>query len=91
MATCVLGADRAEVVERARRVLRVWGAGDQDPETVLSERAGRWVAGTPDEVIARLRALEETGVERVYLQHLAHTDVEMVALLGAEVLPAVEE
>jgi alkanesulfonate monooxygenase SsuD/methylene tetrahydromethanopterin reductase-like flavin-dependent oxidoreductase (luciferase family) len=90
MATCVLGTDRSEVVERVRRVLEVWGADDQDPEAVLAERAARWVAGTPDEVVERLKALRGAGVRRVYLQHLAHSDVEMVALLGAEVLPAVQ-
>jgi hypothetical protein len=28
-------------------------------------------------------------VQRVYLQHLCHTDVEMVRLIGTEVVPAV--
>ncbi len=90
MATCVLGADRAEIVERVRRVLRVWGADDQDPEQVLAERAAHWVAGTPAEVVEQLHALEGAGVRRVYLQHLVHADVDMVALLGEEVVPAME-
>jgi alkanesulfonate monooxygenase SsuD/methylene tetrahydromethanopterin reductase-like flavin-dependent oxidoreductase (luciferase family) len=90
MATCVLGTDRSEIIERVRRVLRVWSADDQDPEQVLAERAARWVAGTPAEVVEQLHALEGAGVQRVYLQHLAHADVDMVALLGAEVVPAVE-
>ncbi len=66
----------------------VFGSGDEDPEQVLEERSERWIAGTPVEVVARLEALAEAGVERVYLQHLAHDDVEMVELVGAEVLPA---
>jgi F420-dependent oxidoreductase-like protein len=90
MATCVVGADRAQVLERVRRVLRVWGADDQDPEAVLAEREERWIAGTPDQVVARLRALEGAGVRRVYLQHLAPADAGMVALLGEEVVPAME-
>lgn len=90
MATCVVGEDRAQVIERVRHVLRLWGTEDQDPEAVLAERAARWVAGTPGEVIDRLRALAQAGVERVYLQHLAHTDVEMVALLGEAVAPALD-
>ena len=48
-----------------------------------------WVVGTVDEVAARLQKLETAGVERIFLQHLAHDDVEMVRLLGAEVAPAV--
>jgi hypothetical protein len=47
------------------------------------------VLGTVEEVVARLRKLEAAGVERIFLQHLAHDDVEMVRLLGAEVAPAV--
>jgi F420-dependent oxidoreductase-like protein len=88
MATCVVGEDRARLLERVRRVLAVFGAGDEDPEAVLAERRERWVAGTPDEVIERLGALAEAGVERVYLQHLVHGDTEMVDLIGEAVMPA---
>jgi alkanesulfonate monooxygenase SsuD/methylene tetrahydromethanopterin reductase-like flavin-dependent oxidoreductase (luciferase family) len=88
MATCVVGIDRADVLQRVQRVMRVFGSGDDDPEQVLEERSERWIAGTPGEVVARLEALAEAGVERVYLQHLVHDDVEMVELVGAEVLPA---
>jgi hypothetical protein len=38
--------------------------------------------GTVDEVAARLREYEAAGVERAMLQHLAHEDLEMVAVLG---------
>jgi F420-dependent oxidoreductase-like protein len=89
MATCVVGEDRAELLERVRRVMSVFGTGDEDPEAVLAERAPRWVAGTPAEVVERLRELSEAGVERVYLQHLVPGDTAMVELVGAAVLPAV--
>jgi alkanesulfonate monooxygenase SsuD/methylene tetrahydromethanopterin reductase-like flavin-dependent oxidoreductase (luciferase family) len=82
MATCIVGETRADVVAGARAVLAAWGADDQDPEAVLAERAERWVAGTQDEVVARLRELEVAGVERVYLQHLAPADTAMVEPLG---------
>ncbi len=88
MATCVVGEDRTQLLERVRGVLEVFGSGDEDPEVVLSERRERWIAGTPDEVVERLAALAEAGVERVYLQHLAHKDMEMVELIGEAVLPA---
>jgi F420-dependent oxidoreductase-like protein len=89
MATTIVGADRSDVLDRVRRVLAVWGAEDEDPEEVLSERQEHWVVGMPAEVVSRLRELERAGVERVYLQHLLHEDVEAVALLGAEVAPEV--
>ena len=88
MATCIVGEDRAQVLKRVRGVLAVFGSGDEDAEAVLAERRERWVAGTPDEVVERLRALAEAGVERVYLQHLVHSDTEMVELIGEAVLPA---
>jgi alkanesulfonate monooxygenase SsuD/methylene tetrahydromethanopterin reductase-like flavin-dependent oxidoreductase (luciferase family) len=91
MATTIVGVDRAEVLARTRAVLRVWGADDGEPEAVLAERSSRWLAGTPAEIADRLGELENAGVERVYLQHLAHADVEMVELIGSQVLPAVAE
>jgi F420-dependent oxidoreductase-like protein len=90
MATTVVGSDRAEVLERTRHVLAAWGRDAGDAEEVLEERSERWIAGTPSEVVERVEALREAGVERVYLQHLAHADVEMLALVGAEVLPALD-
>jgi alkanesulfonate monooxygenase SsuD/methylene tetrahydromethanopterin reductase-like flavin-dependent oxidoreductase (luciferase family) len=47
------------------------------------------VLGTVEEAIERLRELEALGVERIFLQHLVHEDVEMVRLLGEQVAPAV--
>ena len=47
------------------------------------------MTGTPDEAVLRLQQLAEAGVERVYLQHLAHEDTGLVELLGAEIAPAV--
>ena len=51
------------------------------------ERAA--ILGTIDEAADRLRAYEQAGVERVMLQHLDHTDLEMVELIGRELKPAV--
>src|SRR5439155_15005176 len=74
MATCVLGADRSEVLERTRLVERRFGDPDEDPEEALRRRADTWLAGTPEEAVERLRELADAGVERFYLQHLAHED-----------------
>jgi F420-dependent oxidoreductase-like protein len=89
MATCVVGEDRGQVLERVRALLAVWGSEDE-PEAVLADRGQRWIAGSPEEVVERLGALAEAGVERVYLQHLVPGDTAMVELIGDEVLPALE-
>jgi alkanesulfonate monooxygenase SsuD/methylene tetrahydromethanopterin reductase-like flavin-dependent oxidoreductase (luciferase family) len=46
------------------------------------------LVGTVDEVVARLKEYERSGVERVFLQHLDHADLEMVGLIGKELVPA---
>jgi F420-dependent oxidoreductase-like protein len=47
------------------------------------------IGGSVDDVVARLREYEEVGVSRVFLQHLAHRDLETVEIIGREVAPAV--
>ena len=88
MTGCVVGRDTAELHGRVRRLLAKMGR-DDDPEAFVRERRDRFVIGTVDEAIERLRELEDAGVGRIFLQHLVHEDVEMVRLLGTEVAPAV--
>jgi alkanesulfonate monooxygenase SsuD/methylene tetrahydromethanopterin reductase-like flavin-dependent oxidoreductase (luciferase family) len=88
MTACVVGADRTELLARVRRWLEVTGD-ETDPESYLCDPAPGRLVGTADGVVEQLHAYEEAGVERVYLQHLAHEDLEMVALLGDEVVPSV--
>ena len=77
MTQCVLGRDRAEVDNRIREL----GRDPWKPEAAL--------IGTVDEVAARLHEYEAAGVTRVMCQHLLHRDLEMVALLGRELVSAV--
>ena len=86
MTTVVVGSDKAEVVERGRRLMGRRGT-DGDVDAWLREFEARWVVGTPDQVVARLEELEDAGVERVMLQHLLHEDLETIALLGREIAP----
>jgi len=88
MATSFVGADRAELLERIGAFLSLSG-GDADSEAVLASHADTWVAGTVDEVAARIEELREVGVTRVFLQHLNHSDDAMVALVGEQLLPAI--
>jgi F420-dependent oxidoreductase-like protein len=70
------GADEAEVAARARAIGR-------DADELRTNGA----AGTPDEVVARLRELGEAGAGTVYLQVLDLADLDHLALLSERVLP----
>ncbi len=87
MSGCVVGRDRAEVLERLGRMLERTGRGGS-PEGLLAEPPAQLIVGTVDEVVERLRACEAAGVQRVMLQHLVHDDVDMVALIGDALVPA---
>jgi F420-dependent oxidoreductase-like protein len=72
--TVCAGKDDAEVGRRAAAIGR--------EVADLKENA---VAGTPDEVAARLRQYAEAGATRVYLQVLDLDDLEHLALIASEV------
>ena len=88
MTGCVVGTDRSQVRHRARAVMHRIGATGSEDDWIASV-GGRGIIGTVDEVVERIHAYEEAGVARIMLQHLAHDDVEMVRLIGAEVVPKV--
>jgi F420-dependent oxidoreductase-like protein len=70
----LLGRDEAELERRAAQL--------------PSGARETFVAGTPEQVVARLREYEAAGVERVMLQHLLVRDRDVLELLAAEVVPA---
>ena len=81
MTTCVAGRDRGELLDRVAAVQAVTARGG-DPEALLAEPPAHWLVGTAEQLAERLRELEAAGVTRVMLQHLAHHDLDMVAVLG---------
>jgi F420-dependent oxidoreductase-like protein len=86
MAPCVVGEDEASLRESARRVGARFG---REPDDVLQRYGEFGPVGTFDQVVERLRTIAEIGYERVMLQHLAHDDLDTVALIGRELVPAV--
>ncbi len=90
MTRCIVGADESEVRERARASMERAGE-DGDVDAFLAGNADTWLVGTVEQVVERLQAYAAAGVSRVMCQHLLHTDLDMVALLGREVAPAVVE
>lgn len=88
MTGVVVAADRDELMGRVERLMEVQRAGTSSPEQHLAYLEGRgWVTGTPDRALEHLAAFEQAGVQRIMLQFLLVDDLEMLALLGSEVLP----
>jgi F420-dependent oxidoreductase-like protein len=88
MTTCIVGADESEFTERARSTYEL-GERDADFEAWVARLRERGVVGALDEAIGRLKRLAAIGVDGVMLQHLRHDDLESVALIGRELVPAV--
>jgi F420-dependent oxidoreductase-like protein len=86
MSTVLVGADEAEVQERARRLAERRGV---DVDSMLPGLRASGVVGTIEEAAERLREYEAAGVQRFMLQHLLHDDIEAVELIGRELIPRV--
>jgi F420-dependent oxidoreductase-like protein len=72
----------ADLRDRVGDMLGALGLSGTDGDAWLAERRGRWVMGTPDEALERVRALEAMGTERVMLQDFLPRDLDHVKLIG---------
>jgi alkanesulfonate monooxygenase SsuD/methylene tetrahydromethanopterin reductase-like flavin-dependent oxidoreductase (luciferase family) len=86
MAPLVVGRDDREVRQSAQRIGERFG---RDPKTVLERYGNAGPVGTVEQCVERLQEIEALGFDRVMLQHLAHQDLDTVALIGRELAPAV--
>lgn len=86
MAPIVVGEDAAAVRASAQRIGERF---NREPDVVLERYGAHGPIGTVEQVVQRLRAYEQLGIERVMLQHLAHADLDTVALIGRELVPKV--
>jgi F420-dependent oxidoreductase-like protein len=84
MTGVVVGADEAELRDRAARLTERTGLPD-----VSTEPPAGWIVGTVDRASEQLAALRDAGVSRVLCQHLLHDDLDAVALIGDGLGPAV--
>ena len=81
--TGVLVAEtEAELRDRVGQLIEALGVGADEGDAWLAERRGRWILGTPDEAMERVRALESMGTQRVMLQDFLPRDLDHVRLLG---------
>jgi F420-dependent oxidoreductase-like protein len=83
----LVGADRGELLDRASRLSRWKGQGD-DGEAFLAAIRESTIVGTVPEAVEQLRELERAGLARIMGQHLLHRDLDAIALMGRELIPA---
>ncbi|HKT44857.1 MAG TPA: TIGR03560 family F420-dependent LLM class oxidoreductase [Gaiellaceae bacterium] len=81
MTGCVIGATRDEATEKARAL---YGRRPRDAsfDDWLAAFAQRALVGSVDEVATRLEDYARAGCDRIMLQHLQHTDLDAVRLIG---------
>jgi alkanesulfonate monooxygenase SsuD/methylene tetrahydromethanopterin reductase-like flavin-dependent oxidoreductase (luciferase family) len=86
----VTGADEAAVRAYGERMM-AWEGESGDVGAWLQARRddGHWLVGTPEQLVEQLQALAAAGVERVALQHNLFQDLDVLALIARDVLPAV--
>ena len=83
----LVAADRDELRDRAARLARWRGEGD-DSDAFLAGLPESWIVGTVPDALEQLEALADAGVARVMAQHLLHRDLDAIELIGHEVIPA---
>jgi alkanesulfonate monooxygenase len=86
MVGVLVGRDQAEVDRRQAAMLEAFGDEADEGEAWLEERRTRWVFGTPDEARATVRRYADAGVERIMLQDFLPRDLDMVDVLGEELV-----
>jgi alkanesulfonate monooxygenase SsuD/methylene tetrahydromethanopterin reductase-like flavin-dependent oxidoreductase (luciferase family) len=80
----VIGADAADLAERAGRVAERIGA---DRDALLRDPPTGWVVATIEQAAEQFAAYRDAGLYRVMCQQLVHDDLDAVALLGDQLAP----
>ena len=86
MITTLVGADRAELEAGAARLLAKQ-ADTGDPAEYVAHPDSASLIGNPDQILDRLAAYADAGIQKVLMQYLVHEDLDGLALLGREVIP----
>jgi F420-dependent oxidoreductase-like protein len=78
-----------EAAERKARIDAACQSAGRDP--IPFSMMGPLPGPPNDETIAQVRAFADVGVSRVYVQHLEHRDLDVVAWIGQTLAPALAE
>jgi F420-dependent oxidoreductase-like protein len=85
MVGVLVARDEAELRERERSMLAALDAADADDRWWI-ERRKRWIHGTPDAAREAVRRFAAAGAERLMLQDFLPRDLDMIDLLGRELV-----
>jgi F420-dependent oxidoreductase-like protein len=83
----LVGADEAELRDRASRLAQ-WKGEGEDGDAFLAGLRESTIKGTTAQAIEQLRELEAAGLTRIMGQHLLHRDLDAIELMGEEIAPA---
>ncbi len=86
MVGTMIGRDEAEVDRRRTALLGALGVAESGGSEWYEGRRARWILGTPDEARAMVRHFADAGAERLMLQDFLPWDLEMVDLMGEELI-----
>jgi F420-dependent oxidoreductase-like protein len=86
MTGLLIGADESELRDRASRLGERIGS---DADSLLNDPPPAWIVGTVDRAVDQLGKLRDAGISRVMCQHLLHDDLDVVAMIGERLAPAV--
>jgi alkanesulfonate monooxygenase SsuD/methylene tetrahydromethanopterin reductase-like flavin-dependent oxidoreductase (luciferase family) len=86
MVGVLVGANADELTRRAEAITAGFGIAAGEASEWLKARSARWIVGTPDEARAMVRRYADAGAERLMLQDFLPMDLEMVDLLGRELI-----
>ena len=75
----VIGADAADLEDRARRVAERTGT---SADSLVREPPQGWIVATIEQAAEQFAAYRDAGLHRVMCQTLVHDDLDAVALIG---------
>lgn len=87
----IIGANQAELRERAERIQRIIPSTQGMPvdEVLQRMRERGWLVGTPDEIVDAIQARARLGVSRIMLQTHDQEDMSALELFASAVMPKI--
>ena len=84
MIPCAIGRDASEVAKRIGTIREIFPA---LPADEAAWHAASFLAGSPERIVADLKAWQQAGLQRVMLQTLDQEDIPGLELFAREVMP----